>query len=429
MYVDDYPRSALANRVVLLRADLNLPIESEGPPLSQYRVTEAMQTVRYLVECGARILLLTHLGRPKVRDDTLSTLQLQPVLQNALPGVFVVCFDACVGNSVALGLNKLAPGSVALLENVRFHTGETTNDPSFAAALMQHASAFVFDAFAVAHRCHASTVGVADFARSRGLPVMAGLLVRQEMDALSAVLRTPSRPLLAIIGGDKLTSKSGVVAALIGIADVVMLVGRVAVPFVCASMSSQEEAAAAKLVKERAAIAGTVLVTPSDFVVVRAHDADRATIVPATSISSGDTIMDVGSDTLATLSQLVRTSNTIFWNGPTGVFETPPFDGGTRQLVAMLSAATRRGTTTVVGGGHTVAAIKRCSGNDVCFSHISTGGGAMMAMLSGRPLPALDALHRASTATLWQRGALEEINRDGRIGKMGHNLDVSRATS
>lgn len=229
MFLNDYPPAALA-KVVLVRADLNLPAASNGCMLSHHRLAGAMQTIRFLVNCKARVMLLTHLGRPKGHADKLSTLQLQPVLRNALPGVVVDHVDDCVGESVSSALQTLSPGSVALLENVRFHAGEKFNDPSFATALVQHASAFVFDALGVAHRSHAPTVGVAAIARSRGPPVMAGMLVCKEMDALSAVLRTPKRPLLAIVGGDKLTSKADVVRTLVHSAYVVMLVGRVAVP-------------------------------------------------------------------------------------------------------------------------------------------------------------------------------------------------------
>lgn len=413
MFLNDYPAAALANKVVLVRTDLNLPTATDGGMLSHHRLAAAVHTVRHLVACRARVMLLTHLGRPTGRDDKLSTRQLQPVLRKALPGVVVGHVDDCVGPLLAQAVQHLPPGCVALLENVRFHAGETANDPSFAAALMRSASVFVFDAFGVAHRCHASTVGVIEVARSHNLPVMAGMLVRRELLALSAVLRTPQRPLLAIVGGDKLTSKADAISALVRVADVVALVGRVAVPFVCDSASTEAERNAARLIRCHAADKATPLMTPSDFVVQRSRDADSATTVPASSISATDAIMDVGNDTMATLANLVSQANTILWNGPAGVFETPPFGSGTKQLIALLSAATHRGATTVVGGGHTVAAIERCCSEDACFSHVSTGGGAMMAVLSGRSLPAVDTVCCGSTpASPGKRGALEEVNRD-----------------
>lgn len=396
--VDGVPDEALDNALVLVRADLNVPMAS-GRVLDGDRVTRAAGTIDYLTSRGARVLLATHVGRPAGGPDpALSTRVLVPELRRALaPGTPVATVGDCVGAEVDAAAAALAPGAVLLLENVRFHPEETANDAAFAEALAGAASVYVDDAFGAAHRAHASTDGVARVLRARGRPCVAGLLMRAELAALGRSLCCPRRPLVAIVGGSKASTKAAIVARLAEHADAIALVGGLANTFVAADGgivgAGEVEAdalpgAAATLAAARAR--GTRILLPID-VVAAGPGGEAPVTVGACAVPAGLAPRDAGPATVAALTDLVASAGSIVWNGPLGMFEQPPFDAGTRALALALAPLAAAGATTIVGGGHSVAAVN-AAGVAASFSHVSTGGGASLELLEGRILPGVAAL-------------------------------------
>ena len=378
---------------VLLRADLNAPL-ADGAVADDTRLRESLPTIRLLLDGGASVLVCSHLGRPGGKRD--AALSLAPVAARlaGLLGQPVAFAEDCVGPAAEAVARALAPGQVALLENLRFHAGEEANDAAFAAALAAHADAFVNDAFGAAHRAHASTAGVAAL-----LPAVAGLLLEKEVRYLGGLVANPPRPFAAVVGGAKVSTKIAAIDHLLPKLDRLLLGGGMANAFLKASglnvgASPVEDGLldAARAILDRAAAAGVAVHLPADVVVAERIAADApAVVVPAHAIPDGMMALDAGPATLDAFAGALADAAAVVWNGPLGVFELAPFAGASRGLAHALAALD---AVTVVGGGETAAVVAR-EGLAARFTHVSTGGGASLELLEGRTLPGVAALDDA----------------------------------
>jgi phosphoglycerate kinase len=356
---------------------------------------EALPTLRELSERGARLVLASHCGRPKGRRDPRYSLA--PVAQRLaeLLGRPVAFASDCVGPEAEAAAGALADGEVCLLENLRFHEGETANDPAFADRLAALGEVFVGDAFGTVHRAHASVVGVPDRLEEKA----AGRLVEREVAALSRLLDNPERPFVAILGGAKIEGKLDTIENLLPRIDKLLLGGGMANTFLVAqghdladSLVDADRVELAGELLARAAAAGVEVLLPSDVVVAPSPDAAaEAQMVPVWSIPAGTMVLDVGPVTRASFITGFANARTLFWNGPLGVFETPPFDHGTEAIARALADLD---AYTVLGGGETVAAAHRAGVTDR-IDHVSTGGGAALEFLAGRALPGITVLERS----------------------------------
>ncbi len=382
---------------VLLRADLNVPVR-DGRISDATRIERLAPTIRELAEKGARVIIVSHFDRPKgKRVDTMSLAPLAAALRDVLERD-VYFADDCIGEEARLAVGRMGDGDVLVLENTRFHPGEETNDPQMAAALAELADIYVNDAFSAAHRAHASTEGVA-----RLLPSHAGRLMQAELEALTAALEHPERPVGAIVGGSKVSTKLELLGNLVGRVDVLVIGGAMANTFLAAqgvpvgrSLQEAEMHATALAILERARAAGCEVVLPVDAVTAREFRADPPTqVVGIGDVPADAMILDVGPRTVAGLVERLAGLRTLVWNGPLGAFETPPFDRATMALAHAVAAATGAGALrSVAGGGDTVAALKQ-AGVLERMSYVSTAGGAFLEWLEGKVLPgilALDAL-------------------------------------
>jgi phosphoglycerate kinase len=385
----------LTGRRVLLRADLNVPIEhpSRGPAhiVDDTRIRASLPTLEELLGRGAAIVLVSHLGRPHDREPELSMRPVGERLRELL-GRPVACADAVVGPTVQGLARALSPGEVLLLENVRYEPGETANDPAFAGALAALADVYVDDAFGSAHRAHASTEGVA-----RLLPSAAGRLLEREVEVLTRLRDSPSRPLVAVLGGAKVADKLELVESFLAGADAVLIGGAMSFPFLAAaghstgaSLCDPEAIPRARSTLERAAREwGDRLRLPVDLLVAPAIDRDaEARVLPGVDVPDTLMALDIGPRTAQLYAEEIVGAATVFWNGPMGAFEHEPFAAGT---LAIARAMADNPGTTVVGGGETVEAL-RSFGLERRIAHISTGGGATLELLSGRTLPGVQAL-------------------------------------
>ena len=379
----------VAGRRVLVRADLNVPI-SDGAVGDDTRVRAALPTLRALMERGARVIVVSHLGRPK--GGPSPELSLAPVAARLgeLLGQPVRLADAVVGPSVAAAVEALAPGEALLLENVRFEPGEEANDPALARALASLADVYVNDAFGTAHRAHASTVGIAAH-----LPSCAGYLLRRESETLSALLDNPARPFVGILGGAKVSDKLAVAGNLLERLDALLLGGGMANTFllaaghaVGASLCEPDLAdeAAAILAKGRAL--GVPILLPTDVVVASSVAAESGQVVPVAEVPNDAMILDIGPATVAAFAERIAGAGTVFWNGPMGVAERPAFARGTLGVARAVAACDG---FTVVGGGDSIAALA-ATGLADAVGFVSTGGGASLELLEGRSLPGIAAL-------------------------------------
>lgn len=379
-------------RRVLVRVDLNVPIDEQGAVGDDTRIRAALPTIEQLRAGGARVILMSHLGRPK--GERNAAFSLAPVAGRLaeLLGAPVAFADDCVGPTAEAAVAGLADGDVLLLENLRFHAAEEANDPAFAAQLAELADLYVNDAFGAAHRAHASTEGVA-----RLLPAHAGLLMDREVSILTSLLEAPEHPFVAIVGGVKVADKIAVLEKLVEVADTVLIGGAMAFTFVVAEggevgSSLHEDAegqAIALRAKAKAAETGCELLLPRDVIAADAFSAEASTrITPADDVPVGWMGLDVGPATVAIYAERIRNARTVLWNGPMGAFEMAPFAEGTR---AVAEAVAECAGTTVVGGGDSVAAITQFGFADR-VTHVSTGGGASLELLEGRVLPGVAAI-------------------------------------
>jgi phosphoglycerate kinase len=371
---------------VLVRVDFNVPIE-HGGIVDDTRIREAVPTIQYLVERGARVILITHLGRPDGQvDDAYRTTPLAERLGELL-GRPVRHLDDCVGPAVESAVKAMRDGEIVMLENVRFHPGETKNDPDFARQLATLGELYVNDAFGTAHRAHASTVGVAQY-----LPAVAGLLMEREIKTLGRIMSDPPHPLVAIIGGSKISTKIGVLRSLLRRVDRLCIGGAMA----CTFLKAKGLGMGRSLVEDdqlevaRSLLAsGATLVLPLDAVVApEAKPGVTVRIVPVDAVPADQKVLDVGPMTVERFLQTCDGAAAVVWNGPLGVYEVPPFDHGTDALAQGLAGSDAQ---TIIGGGDLVAALQKQQLAER-MSFVSTGGGATLEFLEGKILPGIAVL-------------------------------------
>ena len=382
---------------VLVRVDFNVPLDGDVIA-DDTRMTAALPTLHHLLESGASLVLVSHLGRPKGKVNP--TYSLKPVAAHLaeLLGRAVTLADDVVGPSARQLAANLQPGEVLLLENVRFEAGEEQNDADLARALADLADVYVNDAFGAAHRAHASTAAVAGL-----LPHAAGLLMQAELEALGRVVDAPEHPLVVIMGGAKISDKVGVIRQFLRDADAILLGGGLANTFLAAQGhelgTSLVEATALDIAREIMAQAESSRATlrlPTDMVIAPNPKAtDAVTTVAIDAIPADQAALDIGPDTVAAFAAVIATAKTVVWNGPMGLFEVPPFDAGTHGIAQAISTSK---AWSVVGGGDSVAAVHQ-SGLADAISHISTGGGASLELLEGKDLPGVAALRASNGGT------------------------------
>ncbi|MDO4281032.1 MAG: phosphoglycerate kinase [Peptococcaceae bacterium] len=377
---------------VLVRVDFNVPRNKEtGAITDDVRIRAALPTIQYLIDHDAKVILMSHLGRPKGKVNEDMRLTEVGKHLSTLLGKPVTKLDDCVGEDVEKAVAEMKDGDVMLLENVRFYPEEEKNDVHFAKQLAALGDIFVNDAFGTAHRAHCSTAGVGAF-----LPSVTGYLVKKELAGMGAALMRPEKPFVAIIGGAKISDKIGVVSYLIGKADTIIIGGGMANTFLAAqghdmkaSLVEPESLDVAKETLEQAKAAGTDLILPVDVTVAAAFDApETAKSVDIDAIDDGWMALDIGPKTIEKCVEKISGAKTIVWNGPMGVFEQEAFAVGTNALAKAVALSD---AYSVVGGGDSVAAVKK-SGMADRISHISTGGGASLAFMEGRVLPGLSII-------------------------------------
>jgi len=385
------PGADWAGARVLVRADLNAPLE-DGKVTDDARIRASVPTIEALLEAGAGVAVCSHLGRPKGRVAKELSLAPCAARLGELLGRGVELLPDCVGPDVRRRVAELGPGEVVMLENTRFHPGEEANDPAFAGQLADGFTHYVNDAFGAAHRAHASTEGVA-----RLLPSRAGLLLAREVDVLGGLLDNPKPPFVAVLGGSKVSDKLPLIEALLERCDRVIVGGAMCFTFLAAMGDSvgssmhegQEGQEMARSIQARAVQLNCTLQLPVDVLIADRFEADAALkVVPSDSIPSGWMGVDIGPQTAASYCEAIDAAQTVFWNGPMGAFEIPPFANGTR---AIAEAMARAEGAMVAGGGDSGAAIAQM-GLTRQLTHVSTGGGAALELLEGRTLPGVAAL-------------------------------------
>jgi phosphoglycerate kinase len=388
----------LSGKKVLVRADFNVPLDDQGHITDDTRIRAALPTIQHLTSNGARVILTSHFGRPK--GKVVDSMRLTPVATrlSELLGQTVAKPDDCVGDAVASAVAGLENGQVILLENVRFHAEEEANDPEFSKQLASVADMYVNDAFGTAHRAHASTEGVTKYLS----PSVAGFLIEKELQYLQGAIEEPQRPLAAIIGGSKVSSKITVIETLLEKVDKLLIGGGMIFTFYKArglsvgkSLVEDDFVELAKTLEIKAKEKGVDLLLPTDVVVAEkfAADADAQT-VSVESIPDGWMGLDIGPDAVKTFQNALSDCKTVIWNGPMGVFEFDKFAVGTEAIARSLADLTKTGACTIIGGGDSVAAVEKVGVADQ-MSHISTGGGASLELLEGKVLPGIAALDDA----------------------------------
>lgn len=390
--------SDLNGKKVLVRADFNVPLDGNGAITDDTRIRAALPTIQDLTSKGAMVILASHFGRPD--GEVKEELRLTPVANrlSELLGQPVIKCDDCIGDVVAAQVSQMQPGQVALLENVRFYAEEEKNDPEFAKKLASIADLYVNDAFGTAHRAHASTEGVTKYLS----PSVAGFLIEKELQYLQNAIENPQRPLAAIVGGSKVSSKIGVIETLLDKVDKLFIGGGMIFTFYKArglnvgnSLVEEDKLELAKALELKAKEKGVELLLPTDVVLADnfAPDANAQT-VGIDAIPDGWMGLDIGPDSIKVFQDALASCKSVIWNGPMGVFEFDKFAAGTEAIAHTLAGLTGQGTCTIIGGGDSVAAVEKV-GLASQMSHISTGGGASLELLEGKTLPGIAALDDA----------------------------------
>lgn len=383
-----------AGKRVLVRVDFNVPVKN-GLVGDDSRIVAALPTIRYLIEQRARIILMSHLGRPKGGPDTKNSLKPVAARLEQLLGQPVAFAPDCVGPEVEALARALQDGQVLLLENLRFHPEEEANDAGFAQRLAALGELYVNDAFGTAHRAHGSTEGVTHFLR----PAVAGFLMQKELDYLGRTLESPRRPFVAVLGGAKISGKIDVLTQLLGKVDRLLVGGAMMFTFLKAqghptgkSLVEDDRLDMAKAVLEQAKARGVELVLPVDCVASAAADGSApGRTVRLEDLGPDEMGVDIGPESVKLFAAKLQDAKTVVWNGPMGIFEVPAFAAGTLGVARAMADLTSHGAVTVVGGGDSVAAIQQAGLADK-FSHLSTGGGASLEFLEGKVLPGVAAL-------------------------------------
>ncbi|MGQ9628807.1 MAG: phosphoglycerate kinase [bacterium] len=385
----------VANKRVLMRVDFNVPLDDSGRVADNTRIRESLKSIQYLASKGARVILMSHLGRPKGKEPGLS---LSPVAEElgGLLGKKVTMAPDCVGDEVKKIVGNMKPGDVVLLENLRFHKEEEKNDPAFAKELASLGEVYINDAFGTAHRAHASTEGVTHYIQ----PCAAGYLLQKEIDYLGRAVENPKRPFVAILGGAKISGKIDVIKNLLPKVDRLLVGGGMAYTFFKAQglevgrslLEEDKIDLAREIIKE----AGDKLLLPVDCVISDVFDfaarkVGRTKTVKRDQIPPDWQALDIGAETIKRFSGIIKSAKTIVWNGPMGVFEIPKLARGTNEIAKALAEATASGAVTVIGGGDSAAAIAQAGLSDK-VTHVSTGGGASLEYLEGKVLPGIAAL-------------------------------------
>eukprot|EP00879_Flechtneria_rotunda_P000130 GHRR01000193.1.p1 GENE.GHRR01000193.1~~GHRR01000193.1.p1 ORF type:complete len:441 (+),score=177.50 GHRR01000193.1:140-1462(+) len=393
--VGDLTKADLEGKRVFVRADLNVPLDKELKITDDTRIRAAVPTLKYLLDNGAKVLLTSHLGRPKSGPE--DKFRLNPVAPrlSELLGKPVKKLDDSIGSEVEKAVAEANNGDLLLLENVRFYKEEEKNDPEFAKKLAANADLYVNDAFGTAHRAHASTEGVTKFLK----PSVAGFLLQKELDYLDGAVSNPKKPFAAIVGGSKVSSKITVIESLLDKVDVLIVGGGMVFTFykargqsVGSSLVEEDKLDLAKKLEEMAKAKGVKLLLPTDVVVADKFDPEANTqTVSADAIPDGWMGLDIGPDSIKLFQDALRECKTVVWNGPMGVFEFDKFAKGTIAIADTLAEVTPKGTITIIGGGDSVAAVEKAGVADK-MSHISTGGGASLELLEGKVLPGVAAL-------------------------------------
>ncbi|MBO8131779.1 MAG: phosphoglycerate kinase [Candidatus Marinimicrobia bacterium] len=393
--VDDI---SVKDKRVLVRVDFNVPLDEKQNITDDYRIRAALPTIKKLISDGGKVILMSHLGRPK--GERKPELSLKPVakrLQELLQGTKVYFVEDCIGDEVKKAVDTLKPGEVLLLENVRFYKGEEKNDPEFAKKLAELGDVYVNDAFATAHRAHASTAGVAELLEVKA----AGYLLEKELKYLKDYLENPEQPYTAILGGAKVSGKIEIIERLIGKVKYLLIGGGMSYTFLKAlgyeigkSLLEEDKIDLAKSTMEKAKNLGCELILPTDVVVVSEMSSDAdIEVINFKNIPSDKMGVDIGPETVATFNEIIEKSKTILWNGPLGVFEIEKFSTGTESVARKVAEVTEKGVITILGGGDTASAVKKFGLADK-FTHVSTGGGASLELLAGEELIPIKLLER-----------------------------------
>lgn len=383
---------SVESKKVLVRVDFNVPLNDKGEITDETRIQAALPTIKYLLDHKAKVILCSHLGRPK--GEFKPEFSLAPVakrLQMLLDTKVTFAKDV-IGQSADEAVAAVKDGEVVLLENLRYHKEETKNDPEFAKKLASYAEIFVNDAFGTAHRAHASTEGVTHY-----LPAVAGFLIKKELEFMGGALENPDRPFVAILGGAKIADKIPVIENLFNKVDCLIIGGGMANTFLAAqgcnmgkSLVDADSIALASELLKKAKLKGVKILLPIDVVAADESNNDAKTVmVPVDSIPEGYMALDIGSSTRMIFAEEINRAKTVIWNGPMGVAEMPSFAGGTRAVAEAMAATN---ATTIIGGGDSAAAVKNLGYGDK-MSHISTGGGASLEFLEGKELPGIAALN------------------------------------
>lgn len=385
----------LKNKKVLVRVDFNVPLNDELEITDDIRITSALPTIKKIIADGGSAILMSHLGRPKGEINSKFSLKPAAVRLSELLGQEVKFADDCIGDSVKVLVNDLKTGEVLLLENLRFHSEETKNDPEFAKQLAQLGDVYVNDAFGSAHRAHASTEGVTKFIDKSA----AGYLMKKELDYLGKAIATPERPFTAILGGAKISGKIDVIQQLMGKVDNLLIGGGMAYTFYKAqgyeigtSLLEEDKIDLAKEILAKTKNSNVNFMLPVDVQVTSEFNNESpAEVVPIDSMPADKMGLDIGIKTIEKFKEIIERSKTVVWNGPMGVFEFENYAHGTNAIAKALVEATEKGAITIIGGGDSAAAIKK-AGLDDKVSHVSTGGGASLEFLEGKILPGVAAL-------------------------------------